>query len=411
MMTGEMVTLAQCPPDYDTHPLILMSLDGFRADYLDRGLTPALKALADRGVHATYMNPTYPTLTFPNHYTIVTGLNPESHGIIANKFFDPEFYATFEIGSDESLKARWWGGEPIWNTVTDQGKKSATYFWPGSDVPINGKYPTYWVPYNWTLSFEDRVDQVLEWVSLPVDERPAWISLYLNQPDHEAHNYGPNSVEVNNELEYVDIIVDRLVQGLEVRGLTECVNLIVLADHGAAQAATQDNVIKLVDYIPNLFDLAYSYVGVFARLDPKDDSQAGEEAVTTPLSCTREGLRVYLREDLPTRHHFSNNRRIEDVVLDVDPGLTVSISYDFDDLGFHGYDNYFASMDALFVGVGPDFRQQVVVDDFHNIELYNLMCTMVGIEPAPNNGTLGSLRHFLRNPPPPPSLPQVTHSI
>ncbi|KAK7051150.1 Ectonucleotide pyrophosphatase/phosphodiesterase member 2 [Halocaridina rubra] len=133
-------------------------MDGFRAEYLSRGFTPTLVALANRGVRAPYMKASYPTITFPNHYTIATGLYPPDHGIIANRFYDPVFKTEFKLGSNESLKLRWWGGEPIWKTVEKQGKKSATFFWPGSEV--EGNQPTYWFPYNESIPFEYRVDQV-----------------------------------------------------------------------------------------------------------------------------------------------------------------------------------------------------------------------------------------------------------
>ncbi|XP_050729429.1 venom phosphodiesterase-like [Eriocheir sinensis] len=396
-----------CPVDYVEHPVILVSMDGFRADFINRGLTPTLQALADQGVHAAFMHPAYPSQTFPNHYTIVTGMIPEAHGIISNDFYDPEFGATFSVGSDEALLGRWWGGEPIWNTLTRQGKISATFFWPGSDADIGGEHPSYWYAYNENIPFEARVDQVLEWVSLPVEQRPAWISLYLDEPDHTEHTFGPDSLLVNAKLEYVDRILQRLVDGLTERGIFECVNLIVLADHGmASSVGLPDHVIKLVDYIPDIDDLANIYTGAFPRIDLKNESDAAELDIMSKLACKRDEMRVYRREDLPTRLHFSNNRRIEDIVMDLEPGYVVSVSHVLTNLGNHGYDYYQTTMNALFIATGPEFLQSTVVAPFHNIELYNLMCHLTGVEPAPNNGTLGSLYHILAQPPAYPELPE-----
>lgn len=394
-----------CPASYEKHPLILVSLDGFRADYLEKGLTPGLQALVDGGVHAPFMKPSYPTLTFPNHYTIVTGLYPESHGIIANKFYDPDFKASFSLGSEESLKGRWWGGEPIWNTLARQDKMSATFFWPGSEADIGGQHPTYWFPYSDDTLFSERVEQVLSWVTLPEQERPAWISLYLNEPDHTGHGEGPDSNQVDALIMYADRTIQQLVAGLESLGLTSCVNLVVVADHGMA-ASGLDKIIKLKDYVPDIGDLAYTYSGAFGRISLKNDSEEIEMDVLEKLTCQREELRAYDYRDLPTRFHFSNNRRIENIVLDLDAGYTVSVSSDFYLKGQHGYDNYEQKMNALFIGHGPAFKKGVEIEPFQNIELYNLMCHLTGVTPAPNNGTEGSLYHALVSPPDTPSLPQ-----
>ncbi|KAK7083709.1 hypothetical protein SK128_014599 [Halocaridina rubra] len=202
---------AECPVSYgNILPTLIISLDGFRADYLDRGLTPTIDALSKAGVMAPYMKASFPTVTFPNHYSIVTG------------------------------------------------KLSATYFWPGSDADIGGQHPTHGFPFNDSTPFEDRVDQVLDWIVLPEETRPSWISLYFNEPDHTGHEAGPDSTEVDTQLVYVDLMVTRLMDGLEMAGLTPCVNIIVVVDHGMALSGA-NYVIKLADYIPDLYDTAYTY--------------------------------------------------------------------------------------------------------------------------------------------------------
>nr|XP_045626408.1 venom phosphodiesterase-like [Procambarus clarkii] len=390
-----------CDAKYPRRPLLLLSLDGFRADYLRRGLTPTLQALAERGVKVPYMNPSYPTLTFPNHYTIVTGLYPESHGIIANSFFDPEFNKSFSMSSSEP---EWWGGDPIWNTVKRKGKKSAAYFWPGSDHNINGSYPNYWFPYDGSVNYTDRVDKVLDWLTYSLDSRPDFICFYLDEPDHHGHGSGPNSEAVNTQLERVDAMVKRLLEGMDREGITSCVNMIILADHGMAAAGPR-RVIDLVDYISDIKKASYSYEGAFSRIDPKNDSEEVKMAMMKKLSCQRKEMRVYPREGLPTRFHFSNNRRIEPIVLDLDPGFVTKIYSTYSLEGQHGYDSHYRTMNALFIASGPDFKTQMEAEPFQNIELYNLMCYLTGVEPSANNGTLGSLYHILANPPPAPQLP------
>ncbi|XP_076035320.1 venom phosphodiesterase-like [Oratosquilla oratoria] len=396
---------ASCPADYQKdggRPLVLVSMDGFRADYLSRGLTPTLRQLHERGIVAPLMKPSFPTKTFPNHYTIVTGLYPESHGIVGNKFFDPEFNATFKLGSDESCKPRWWGGDPIWNTVMKQGKRSATYFWPGSDVAIEGFYPTYYYNYSDHTPFEDRVDQVLEWLSLPKEERPSWICMYLNEPDQTGHDKGPESLETKEMLVTVDLAIQRLIWGLQERNLLSCVNLILLADHGMAEAG-EERIINLESYVPDLNKFNY-FGGAFARIQHTDDDPETLKNLLRNLTCRRPELRAYTKKGRPSRFHYTNNRRIEEVVFDLDPGYTISYSSNSADEGEHGYDNYAKEMNAVFLAYGPDFKDGFEVEPFQNIELYNLMCHLVGVDPAPNNGTWGSLHHLLVDPPQDPIL-------
>ncbi|XP_047480634.1 LOW QUALITY PROTEIN: venom phosphodiesterase 2-like [Penaeus chinensis] len=350
-----------CPASYESHPLILVSLDGFRADYLEKGLTPGLQALVDGGVHAPFMKPSYPTLTFPNHYTIVTGLYPESHGIIANKFYDPEYHATFSMGSEESLQGRWWGGEPIWNTLTRQGKMSATFFWPGSEADIGGQHPTYWLPYNDDTLFSERVQQVLSWITLPAEDRPAWVSLYLNEPDHTGHGEGPDSNQVEALIMYADRSIQQLVSGLEDLGLLDCVNLVLVADHGMV-ASGLDKIIKLQDYVADIYDLAYTYSGAFGRISLKNDSEGIEMDVLEKLTCRRSPQPRYPRT--PRRGFpLKQNRRIENIVLDLDAGYTVSVSSDFYLEGQHGYDNYEQKMNvSVRADGGEKFTRKRLLD-------------------------------------------------
>ncbi|KAA0201529.1 hypothetical protein HAZT_HAZT005420, partial [Hyalella azteca] len=293
------------------------------------------------------------------------------------------------------------------------GKKSATFFWPGSDVPIGGQYPTYWYPYNSSVPYEDRVQQVreicvqvLDWVTLPADERPAWITLYFDEPDHTGHAEGPDSQGINDQLVRMDGLIGQLVTGLENAELLNCVNLIIVADHGMAGGGL-GWVIKLSDYISDLDDTAYTYTGAFTRLDPKNDSDEVKYDMMRKLACQRTDMRTYEKSGLPKRFHFSNNRRIEDIVLDLDDGRYGSVSSSYYNNGNHGYDNYFPAMNALFVARGPAFKSGLELAPFQNIQLYNLMCHLTGVLPAENNGTLGALNAMLNTPGPIIPLPEV----
>ncbi|KAG7153391.1 Ectonucleotide pyrophosphatase/phosphodiesterase family member 1-like [Homarus americanus] len=386
----------QCPADFGHRPVLLVSLDGFRPDYLKRGLTPTIQMLVKGGVSAPYMAASYPTVTFPNHYTIVTGMYPGSHGIIDNYMYDPVFNKTFSLGGTEKNNGTWWGGEPIWNTMTKQGKKSATYFWPGSDADIQGTHPTYWFPYSVGDPFEDRVQKVLEWLSLPADDRPHWIALYFNEPDHEGHNMGPDSPEVDKQLVRVDTQIANLVAGIVERNLVHCVNLILVADHGMAQAGADKNI-QLTNIYPKLNDVAEKVIhGATSRIKTYNESQEAVLDLQRLLSCNRKELRVFMREDLPKRLHYSTHRRIEPLIIDLDPGFYTLNSKENSSKtrtslkGHHGYDYYF-----------PEMNQGVEVEAFQNVELYNLMCFLTNVTPAHNNGTWGALHHLLSILPPP----------
>ncbi|XP_042241449.1 venom phosphodiesterase-like [Homarus americanus] len=399
-----MCVLIQADPDQptkSTHPLILVSLDGFRADYLDRHITPTLQSIGNRGVKANYMKPSYPTLTFPNHYTIVTGLYPAAHGIIANSFYDPVYKEKFSMGTKDG---KWWGGEPIWNTVTSQGKISATYFWPGSDANIGGIHPSYWYPYNGSIPYTDRVDKVIEWLTIPdPTKRPDLITLYF---DHTGHgiNLTHLSLQVNETVKIVDNMIKRLMKGLDDNYLTQDVNIIILADHGMAPAG-QTRLIELNELVPNIHNRSFTYTGAFSRIEPTIKTKDEKMDILGSLACKRPQLRAYGKTELPVRFHFGDNRRIETIVLDLDDGWTTAIKSNWSLKGQHGYDNYYKKMNALFLATGPDFKEKTEITSFQNIELYNLMCHLVGVTPAPNNGTLGSLYHILAKPPPYPFVP------
>ncbi|RXG54686.1 Ectonucleotide pyrophosphatase/phosphodiesterase family member 1 [Armadillidium vulgare] len=362
------------------------------------GINPHNRNVIEEGVMTPFMKPSYPSITFPNHYTIVTGLLPPYHGIVANKFFDPVFNATFRKGRKESYERRFWGGEPIWVTAEKQGKRAATFFWPGSET--EGMKPTYWEKFNNSVPFESRVEAVLNWLDLPKPQRPDLINFYLNEPDTQGHRHGPDSQQVNEALKRVDDTVQLLLEGLESRSLLSCVNLILLADHGMA-AAGAERVIRLQEFVPEIHRGNRYFNGVFPRFQPLNQSTFQKEVeIMNQLSCKVPQMRVYHKRHLPTRWHFGTQRRIENIVLDLDAGYQA----DFDgsyrpDEGDHGYDNIFYVMNALFLAHGPSFKSGVEVESFQNIELYNLMCVLLGVSPAPNNGTWGALHHMLLDPP------------
>ncbi|KAM5229225.1 ectonucleotide pyrophosphatase/phosphodiesterase family member 3 [Ctenodactylus gundi] len=395
----------QCPEGFDLPPVILFSMDGFRAEYLDTWSTllPNINKLKTCGIHSKYMRAVYPTKTFPNHYTIVTGLYPESHGIIDNNMYDVNFNKNFSLSSKEKNNPAWWSGQPIWLTAMYQGLKAAAYYWPGSDVAINGSFPSIYRNYSGSVPYEVRVSTLLQWLDLPKAERPSFYTIYVEEPDSAGHRSGPVSADVVKALQLVDNAFGMLMEGLKQRDLHNCVNLILLADHGMDQTYC-DKVEYMTDYFPQIN--FYMYEGPAARIRtrniPQDFFNFNSEEIVKNLSCRKpdQHFKPYLTPDLPKRLHYANHVRIDKVHLMIErQWLAVRfVTSSYCGGGNHGYNNEFKSMEAIFLAHGPSFKEKTEVEPFDNIEVYNLMCDLLRIRPAPNNGTHGSLNHLLKAP-------------
>ncbi|XP_030606550.1 autotaxin isoform X2 [Archocentrus centrarchus] len=393
----EEIRTPECPAGFVRPPLIMLSVDGFRASYMKRGNTviPHIEKLRTCGTHAPYMRPVYPTKTFPNLYSLATGLFPESHGIVGNSMYDPGFDATFTLRGREKLNHRWWGGQPIWITALRQGVKAATFFWPIA-IPL-----------------ERRILTMLQWLHLPEGERPYIYAMHSEQPDTYGHKMGPMSTDLNSSLRMIDRIVGQLMDGLKQMKLHRCVNIILVGDHGMEEAHC-DRTEFLSNYMTNVDDIIL-VPGALGRIRSRQPNNIkyDPKAVVANLTCKKvdQHFKPYLKQHLPKRLHYANNQRIEDVHLLVDRKWHVArkVPEGRRHCGFagdHGYDNKINSMQTVFVGYGPTFKFKTKVPAFENIELYNVMCDLLGLKPAPNNGTHGSLNHLLRSPPYRPTMPE-----
>ncbi|XP_068612500.1 autotaxin [Brachionichthys hirsutus] len=393
----EEMKMAECPAGFVRPPLIILSVDGFRASYVKRGNTviPNIEKLRTCGTHAPYVRPVYPTKTFPNLYSLATGLYPESHGIIGNSMYDPVFNATFTLRSREKVNHRWWGGQPIWITALKQGVKAATFFWPVA-IPL-----------------ERRMLTMLQWLHLPEADRPYVYAMHSEQPDTYGHKMGPMSTELNNPLRVVDRVVGQLMDGLKQMKLHRCVNIILVGDHGMEEAHCERTDF-LSHYMSNVDDIIL-IPGSLGRIRSRypNNPRYDPKAVVANLTCRKaeQHFKPYLKQHLPKRLHYANNRRIEDIHLLVDRKWHVARKAPEGrrHCGFsgdHGYDNKISSMQTIFLGHGPAFKFKTKAPAFEIIELYNVMCDLLGLKPAPNNGTHGSLNHLLRSPPYRPAVPE-----
>jgi len=378
-------------------PLILISFDGYRADYIDRGLSPTLAGLAKDGVHAQAMRSAFPTLTFPNHYTIVTGLYPDHHGIVNNRMVDPVSGKRF-VYNDRSTTSdpSWWGGEPLWVSVERQGMHASTMFWPGSDVAIDGVRPDHWLPFDGKMSPDARVDQALAWLDLPPGQRPDLLTLYFEQVDHEMHEHSPDSKEVDAALREVDAALGRLVDGLRQRAIFDAANLVVVSDHGAT-ASGPDKVVVIDDFV-KVANIDVINTGVLAGFVPKPGYEAQvEHAVLQP----HDHMRCWRKTEVPARLHYGTNARIPPLLCLADDGWLI-FTREFMNrpnrhisIGEHGYDNDDPKMRALFVAHGPAFKRGLVVPEFDNVDIYPLLTHVLHIKPQPNDGNYAEVKSML----------------
>lgn len=385
--------------------VILVSLDGFRYDYLEKYKAENLNRLARKGVRAKWLIPAFPSLTFPNHYSIATGLYPENHGIIGNNIYDPEFQATFTLAKREEVEnSRWWQGEPIWVTAEKQGLRSAALFFPGTEAEIAGKRPTFWKKFDGKMPSTERVDHVLAWLDLPQAERPQLYALYFNETDAAGHGFSPDSPEVAQSVTEIDAVVGKIFDGLKARNIHNKVNLIIVSDHGMT-TVKPENTIILDDY----FDAKKAERIVWSGFVPGIFPKAGEEeAILNSLKAKPlEHADCYRKREIPARFHYQNNRRIAPIVCIADEGwmLMSRERYEKDkqenklptrNTGAHGYDNSLESMRAIFIAHGVAFKKGKVVEPFENVNIYHIMTRILGLKPAKNDGTFDAARQVLR---------------
>jgi len=382
---------------------ILISLDGFRADFLQRGLTPTLNAFIQEGVSPLYMLPSFPSVTFPNHYTMVTGLYPESHGVVGNTFWDPDLQAEFYYTDPaRSMDPKWWGGEPLWVSAEKQGIRTAVHMWPGSEAHILGVEPSSIDKYNAKESLENKVNRVLSFIDQPEETRAQLILAYVPVVDTDGHMYGPNSTEIRQTISDVDDMLQSIFMSLTQRNLSEIVNVVVVSDHGMATT----DVSRLIQFedLVNVDEIEHIDGWPLYGLRPRNIDDL--DRIYTDLKAKAKdypSIDVYLRDkDMPSRYHFQHNARIAPLWIVPKAGWAIVRRSEFDvargqatnqiyrPRGLHGYDHEHPLMRAIFVARGPAFPHAPGsrLPIFQNTAVYNIVADSVGVIPAPNNGSL-----------------------
>ena len=377
--------------------VLLVSIDAFRADYLDLGITPNLSRIAAEGVRAAWMNPSYPSLTFPNHYSIVTGLRPDHHGIVHNTMRDAEL-GGFKLSDREAVgDGRWWSGEPIWLGAEKAGLHSATMYWPGSEAAIRGVRPSHWKPFDENVTAAQRVDQVLAWLDAPAATRPRIVTLYFDKVDSASHANGPDSPETHAALAEVDDAIGRLRDGLAARGQFDHTNLIIVSDHGMVAVAPGHYV--AVEDMVTMDEAAVVSIGQVVGIAP---NPGFETAVEKKLLGAHDHYDCWRKGELPARWHYGTHPRIPPIVCQMREGWDalpreVIAQRPTDHMrGSHGFDPALPSMRALFVARGPAFRKGTEIAAFDNVDVYPLLARLIGIPAAPNDGDITPLLPALR---------------
>jgi predicted AlkP superfamily pyrophosphatase or phosphodiesterase len=392
------VTVAAQQPEKirDLNPsLLLVSFDGFRWDYVEKAHTPNLKKLMKEGVSAEALIPSFPTKTFPNHYTIVTGLYPGHHGIIANNIWDPSMQKKFSLDNRAEVQdGRWWGGEPIWVTAAKAGLKTGVLFWPGSEAAIEGVRPTYWLPHDSKMSHEGRLKTFFGWLDKPKQDRPQFFTLYFQDVDDAGHHHGPGSSEQVAAVEKVDATIGKLLAGLKARGVLDKMNIVIVSDHGMVPVRPENNIF-LEDYV----DLATVRVSDWSPVLMIDGGNANDELITKLRRMPH--VQVYRKEDVPERLHFRDNDRIPPVIAIAEPGWMITTRTRLEKRehpawGEHGYDNADRDTWGIFIARGPTFKRGLRIPPFANIHIYNALCSSLALQPAPNDGSPDVLALALR---------------
>ncbi|MFT4091685.1 MAG: ectonucleotide pyrophosphatase/phosphodiesterase [Asticcacaulis sp.] len=377
-------------------PLILISIDGFHPDYLTRGVTPNLNAIGQQGVSAV-MRPSFPSVTFPNHYTLVTGLRPDHHGVVGNTMIDPRRPdQRFSLSNAAAVTDRFWwdDGVPFWVSAEQAGMKTGTMFWPGSEAEIRGVRPSYYVKFNQKLPGDARVDQVLAWLDLPEGERPQATTLYFDIVDTAGHHHGPESEKINEAVASVDQSIGYLLTQLKARGLDGKVNIVVVSDHGMSPTAAERGV--FLDELIPADSYRFVTLGPVAMLNAVDGRDA---EVAAGLLKEHEHMQCWRKGELPERLQFGTHIRVPAFVCMAEArwliaqNRTKGVGYTG---GAHGYDPESPDMASSFIAAGPGIRQGVALSTFDNVDVYPFVMHLLKLKPEPNDGSLKALEPAIR---------------
>ena len=359
--------------------VILISADGFRYDYAEMHQATTLLKLSNEGVQAEYMIPGFPTLTFPNHYSLVTGMYPAHHGIVNNHFYDPLRQESFSMRINSTVKdGSWYGGIPLWVLAEQQQMLAACLFWTGSEAKIQGIRPTYYYSYNEVLPINRRIEIVLDWLRLPPEKRPHLINFYIVETDNAGHNFGPDAKETGEAVRSLDSNIKKLTEAVKATGLP--VNFVFVSDHGMISIDTVNTLAMpaVLDTSRFIIPRGSEIIELYAR-DKKDIKPTYKK-----LKRAAIGFNVYLKAKLPANLYYSSREdsmsRMGDIVLLPNWPKVFNFSNRKPKQGAHGFDPYkFKEMNAVFYAWGPAFKSGLKVPAFENVHVYPVITKILGL--------------------------------
>ncbi len=378
--------------------VILISFDGFRYDYANRGITPNIDKMKKEGVSASSFQPCFPSKTFPNHQSIITGMYIENHGIIANKFEDPFTKEHYRLGKKSTTQSKWYLGEPFWETAERNGIKTASFYWPGSELDLKYRRPTYVKHYNQNFPYYARVDTIAKWLQMPNPIRPHFITLYYSLTDTYGHRFGPNSKEMNFAISRVDSVLGYLFDKVKKIGMKDSVNFILVSDHGMTDISPK----RVVNYEKILNGLKYKTEagGPFLLITP---AKGEKEKIYKRLKTNEDHYKVYTKENIPKYFHYSKNPFIPEVIVIADLGWELVNNKSLKEFkahpmkGDHGFDNHQLNMHGIFFALGPNFKKGYKTGTIRNIDVYPLLCKIFNIPPhAGIDGKLERIGYILK---------------
>lgn len=378
--------------------VILISFDGFRWDYPQRGLSPNLELMKNKGVSALSFKPCFPSKTFPNHLSMITGLYPSHHGIINNYIRDTFTDEVYKISDTISVRdPKWYRGEAFWETAKRQGLITASYFWPGSELTADYRRPNYYKNYEHTKPYPDRINGVIEWLKLPYSERPHFVTMYFDATDSYGHKYGTESTQIDSAIQILDNQLGNLFEKLKEINLFDSTNIIVVSDHGMTEI-NSERIIN-IDELLDGTDFKVDNSGVILFFDREENNLS---EIFSKLKSGKNHFELYYKEDIPKYYHYSDSYLVGDLVGIAETGWTFRDNKKKSDDkyfkgGNHGYDNNNTEMHGIFYAMGPSFKENYKTGTVENIDVYPLLCKIFNLVPAFNiDGKLEKIEFILK---------------
>ena len=398
------VAIAKTSEKHEPAYVLMISFDGFRHDYVEKYDAPHFKAFIEKGAKAEALTPSFPSKTFPNHYSLVTGMYPGNHGLVDNSFYDEELDVVYRASKRELVEnPAFYGGLPLWQLTQQNGMKSASYFWVGSEAPVAGSFPDYYYIYDGSVSNEARIDEVVRWLNLPEEDRPHFISLYFSLVDSQGHATGPDSPETGEAVLEADRLLGLLMAQIESIDLP--INVVITSDHGMNTVPTKEETLINVDSLFSGFDRSqFRVVNNGAHAHVYVDDEALKEELFSSLQNQATHFRVYKKEQFPQQWHYEH-KRIGELLITMDPGhylvsrgQRIGLLLRGKATGQHGFDPASTpDMGGIFYAKGPNIKSNQVLPPIENVHVYPFVAHLMGIDKLPQiDGNLKVLKSIYK---------------